>query len=142
MATVYYDKDADLNLIKDKVIAVLGYGSQGHAHSQNLRDSGCNVIIAQRAGASFDKAKADGFDVMSVSEATKKADILTIAILLLSYNCWGKRVTRKDELEDAMRECLAVDKPAILDVWVAREENVFPMVPAGASLDQIIDGMA
>jgi ketol-acid reductoisomerase len=80
MAKVYYDNDANLDLIKNKTIAVLGYGSQGHAHSQNLRDSGCNVIIAQRPGASFDKAKEDGFEVLSVAEATKKADILTITI--------------------------------------------------------------
>lgn len=59
-----------------------------------------------------------------------------------AYSWWGKRVTRKDELKDAVKECLATDKPAILDVWVAREENVYPMVPAGASLNQIIDGMA
>lgn len=80
MAKLYYDDDANLDLIKNKTIAVLGYGSQGHAHSQNLRDSGCNVIIAQRPGGSFDKAKADGFEVLSVAEATKKADILTITI--------------------------------------------------------------
>lgn len=80
MAKVYYDNDANLDLIKNKTIAVLGYGSQGHAHSQNLRDSGCKVIIAQRPGSSFDKAKEDGFEVVSVAEATKKADILTITI--------------------------------------------------------------
>ena len=59
-----------------------------------------------------------------------------------AYNCWGRKVMDKNELDDAIRECLAVDKPAILDVWVAREENVYPMVPAGASLNQMIEGMA
>jgi hypothetical protein len=49
-ATIYYDNDADLSVLKDKVIAILGYGSQGHAQAQNLRDSGCNVIIGQRPG--------------------------------------------------------------------------------------------
>jgi len=59
-----------------------------------------------------------------------------------AYGCWGRRVTRKSELEDALRECLSTPGVAILDVWVAREENVFPMVPAGASLNQMIEGMA
>ena len=49
-AQIYYDNDADLSLLKDKTIAILGYGSQGHAQAQNLRDSGCNVIIGQRPG--------------------------------------------------------------------------------------------
>lgn len=59
-----------------------------------------------------------------------------------AYGWWGRKVTKKDELDDALRECLSVDKPALLDVWVAREENVYPMVPAGASLNQMIEGMA
>ena len=50
-ATIYYDSDANLELLKDKTIAILGYGSQGHAQAQNLRDSGCNVIIGQRPGS-------------------------------------------------------------------------------------------
>lgn len=59
-----------------------------------------------------------------------------------AYGCWGQKVTQKDDLEDALKECLAVDdRPAILDVWVSREENVYPMVPAGASLNQIMDCM-
>ena len=49
-AKIYYDKDADLSLLKNKTIAIIGYGSQGHAHAQNLRDSGCNVIVGQRPG--------------------------------------------------------------------------------------------
>jgi len=59
-----------------------------------------------------------------------------------AYGAWGRKVTRRDELEDALRECLGVKQTAILDVWVAREENVYPMVPAGASLNQMIEGMA
>ena len=51
MTKMYYDKDADLSLLKDKTIAILGYGSQGHAHAQNLRDSGCKVIVGQRPGS-------------------------------------------------------------------------------------------
>ncbi|MEQ8412072.1 MAG: ketol-acid reductoisomerase [Erythrobacter sp.] len=77
---VYYDADADLNLIKSKKIAVLGYGSQGHAHAQNLRDSGvADVAIALREGSSSaKKAEAAGFKVLSNTEAAKWADILMI----------------------------------------------------------------
>ncbi len=58
-AKIYYDNDADLSHLKDKTIAILGYGSQGHAQAQNLRDSGCNVIIGQRpGGANYDLAKS------------------------------------------------------------------------------------
>lgn len=77
---VYYDADADLGLIKDKKVAVLGYGSQGHAHAQNLRDSGVkNVAIALREGsATAKKAEDAGFKVLSNKEAAKWADILMI----------------------------------------------------------------
>src|SRR5688572_17151094 len=77
---VYYDADADLNLITDKKVAVLGYGSQGHAHAQNLRDSGVkNVAIALRPGsASAKKAEGAGFKVLSNAEAAAWADILMI----------------------------------------------------------------
>ena len=75
---VYYDRDADLNLIKDKKVAVIGYGSQGHAHAMNLRDSGVqNVAIALRAGSgSAKKAEGEGFQVMSVAEAAGWADLM------------------------------------------------------------------
>ncbi|WP_121119312.1 ketol-acid reductoisomerase [Croceibacterium ferulae] len=77
---VYYDADADLNLITDKKIAILGYGSQGHAHAQNLRDSGVkNVAIALRPGSgSAKKAEGAGFQVMSNQDAAGWADILMI----------------------------------------------------------------
>ncbi len=77
---VYYDKDTDFNIIKDKKITVLGYGSQGHAHALNLRDSGAkNVIIGLRAGSkSAEKAKKDGFVVKEPVEAVKDADIIMI----------------------------------------------------------------
>jgi ketol-acid reductoisomerase len=75
---VYYDRDADLSRILDKTIAVVGYGSQGHAHALNLRDSGVkNVIVALRPGsASAKKAEAEGLTVMSVAEASKIADLI------------------------------------------------------------------
>src|SRR5579862_313907 len=74
---VYYDRDADLNLIKAKKVAVIGFGSQGHAHALNLRDSGVKEIaVAAREGASADKAKAQKFAVMSAAEAAKWADVM------------------------------------------------------------------
>jgi len=75
---VYYDRDADLNLIKDKKVVIIGYGSQGHAHAMNLRDSGCkDVAIALREGsASAKKAEGEGFNVMSVAEAARWADLM------------------------------------------------------------------
>ncbi len=77
---VYYDRDADLGLILDKKIAVIGYGSQGHAHALNLRDSGAkDVVVALKAGSpSAAKAKAQNFTVVSVAEAAKNADILMV----------------------------------------------------------------
>src|SRR6187200_2832059 len=80
-ATIYYDNDADLSLLKGKTIAILGYGSQGHAQAQNLRDSGCQVIIGQRPGGpNYDLAKEHKFDPMSADEATKRADIINILL--------------------------------------------------------------
>ena len=76
--TMYYENDADLNVLRGKTIAVIGYGSQGHAQAQNLRDSGLNVIIGLRPGRSFEKAKNDGFEVLPVDEATKRADLVQI----------------------------------------------------------------
>jgi ketol-acid reductoisomerase len=74
---VYYDRDADINFVKQKKIAIIGFGSQGHAHALNLRDSGIkDVIIAVRPGPSAKKAEAAGFKVMSVAEASKVADIM------------------------------------------------------------------
>ena len=75
---VYYDRDADINLIKDKKVAIIGYGSQGHAHSLNLRDSGVkDVAVALRQGsASAQKAEGENLSVMSVAEAAKRADVL------------------------------------------------------------------
>src|SRR5262245_10358334 len=79
--TIYYDADADLSLLKNKVIAILGYGSQGHAQAQNLRDSGCNVIIGQRPGSpNYDLAVAHGFKPLSIDEATKKGDLVNILL--------------------------------------------------------------
>jgi ketol-acid reductoisomerase len=77
---VYYDNDASLDPLRGKTLAVIGYGSQGHAHSLNLRDSGLNVIIGLRPGKSAEKAKNDGFEVVSVAEASRRADVIMILI--------------------------------------------------------------
>ncbi len=80
-AKIYYDNDADLSLLKGKTIAILGYGSQGHAHAQNLRDSGCQVIVGQRpGGANFDLAVKHGFKPLPVEEATKQANLINILL--------------------------------------------------------------
>ncbi|RXZ49707.1 ketol-acid reductoisomerase [Agromyces binzhouensis] len=79
MAEIYYDKDADLSLIQGKKVAVIGYGSQGHAHAQNLRDSGVEVVIGLKEGSkSTQKAEEAGFEVKSVADAAAWADVVVI----------------------------------------------------------------
>src|SRR6187431_468433 len=81
MATMFYDKDADLELIRARKVAVIGYGSQGHAHALNLQDSGVDVVVGLQAGSkSADKAKAAGLRVMSVADAAKWADVIMVLI--------------------------------------------------------------
>ncbi|MDE7371250.1 MAG: NAD(P)-binding domain-containing protein, partial [Desulfovibrio sp.] len=78
---VYYDKDADLGALKDKTVAIIGYGSQGHAHAQNLRDSGVKVVIGQRPGSpNYDLAKEHGFEPVSAAEAAKQADLIMVLV--------------------------------------------------------------
>ncbi len=80
-AKVYYDKDADLSLLKGKTIAILGYGSQGHGHAQNLRDSGCKVVVAELPHtANYEQAIKDGFKPVSIEEAVKQGDLITILL--------------------------------------------------------------
>lgn len=78
MVKVYYDDSVEKNALEGKTIMVVGYGSQGHAHAQNLRDNGNKVVIGVREGKSAQKAREDGFEVFPVSEATKKADVIMI----------------------------------------------------------------
>ena len=81
MANMFYEKDCDLSLLDGKTVAVVGYGSQGHAHAQNLRDSGVNVVIGLYEGSkSAAVAKADGFEVLNTADAVKKADLVMILI--------------------------------------------------------------
>ncbi len=80
MATVYTDANAPMEILQGKTIALIGYGSQGHAQALNLRDSGLNVIIGVRQGGSWERAQADGFPVMSVPEAVAEADVIMMLI--------------------------------------------------------------
>lgn len=78
---VYYDKDCNIELIKSKKVAMIGFGSQGHAHAENLRDSGVEVIVGLRKdGSSWKKAEAKGFKVLTVAEATKECDVIMILL--------------------------------------------------------------
>ncbi len=83
MAKIYYEKDADLSVLKGKTVAIIGYGSQGHAHAKNLRDSGVNVVVGHRGGSNsktYQAAKEAGFEVLSVADATKRADVIMILV--------------------------------------------------------------
>ena len=81
MAKIYYDEDASLEVLKNKTVAIIGYGSQGHAHALNLRDSGINVVIGLYSGSkSAERAKAEGFEVLIPDEAAKKADVIMMLI--------------------------------------------------------------
>ena len=81
MATMFYDKDADIDLIRGRKVAVIGYGSQGHAHALNLQDSGVDVVVGLQSGSkSADKAKAAGLEVRTVAEAAKWADVIMMLI--------------------------------------------------------------
>jgi len=102
---VYYDHDADVNLIKGKKIAVIGYGSQGHAHANNLKDSGAKeVVIGLRPGsATAQKAEAAGFKVMSAAEAAKGADVVMVLTPdELQADIW------ENELKPNLREGAAI----------------------------------
>ena len=79
MAKIYYDSDCDLKLLDGKVIGIIGYGSQGHAQAQNLRDSGCQVIVAEAEGSQgWKNAKEAGFRVLAADEVAKEADLLVM----------------------------------------------------------------
>ena len=78
---MYYDKDADLSLIQAKTVAIIGFGSQGHAHAQNLRDSGVTVVVSElKDTPNGDRAEKAGFEVLTAAEATKKADVVMMLV--------------------------------------------------------------
>ena len=81
MAKIYYDDDADLSIIQNRQVAVIGYGSQGHAHALNLRDSGVDVRVGLRDGSSsIAKAEAQGLRVLSIEDACEEADLIMVLV--------------------------------------------------------------
>ena len=81
MAKIYYDQDADLSLLKDRTIGIVGFGSQGHAHAQNLRDSGCKVLVSELPGTPMrEQAEKAGFKVATAAEVAKQADIIVMLV--------------------------------------------------------------
>lgn len=81
MATIYYEQDCDLSMLNGKTVAVVGYGSQGHAHAQNLRDNGVKVVVGLYEGSrSAETAKADSFEVLNTEDAVKKADLVMMLV--------------------------------------------------------------
>lgn len=83
MTKIYYEKDTDLGMLSGKTVAVIGYGSQGHAHAMNLRDSGVSVVIGHKGGANsktHQSAKEAGFEILPVADAAKRADIVMVLI--------------------------------------------------------------
>jgi ketol-acid reductoisomerase len=78
---MYYDKDADLSLIQSKTVAIIGFGSQGHAHAQNLRDSGVRVVVSELKGTpNAERAEKAGFEVLSAADATRQADVVMMLV--------------------------------------------------------------
>ncbi len=130
---VYYDRDADINLIKSKKIAIVGYGSQGHAHAMNLRDSGVGeVTIALREGsATAAKAEGAGFKVMTPAEAAKWADV----VMILAPDELQGDIYR-DHLADNMRENAAIAFAHGLNIHFnliepRKDLDVFMIAPKG-----------
>ena len=130
---VYYDRDADINLIKNKKVVIVGYGSQGHAHAANLRDSGVKeVAVALRSdSSSIDKAKSAGFKVMNVADASKWADV----IMMLTPDELQGEIYR-EEIEKNMKSGAAIAFAHGLNVHFnlieARNDiDVFMVAPKG-----------
>ena len=130
---VYYDRDADINLIKNKKVVIVGYGSQGHAHAANLKDSGVkDVAVALRSDSkSVEKAKSAGFNVMDVASAAKWADVI---MMLTPDELQGE--IYKDDIEKNMQSGAAIAFAHGLNVHFnliePREDiDVFMVAPKG-----------
>ena len=130
---VYYDRDADVNLVKGKKLAVVGYGSQGHAHAMNLRDSGAtDVVVALREGSgSAAKAEGAGFKVMTAADAAAWADVVMV---LVPDELQGDLY--RDHLHENMRENTALACDHGLNIHFSLIEprtdlDIFMIAPKG-----------
>ena len=132
MAHVYYDKDANLKVLSDKTVAVLGYGSQGHAHALNLKESGVSVIIGLHGGSkSRDTAKKDGFDVCSVADAARCADIIMFLMPdHLQADIYNNHVApnMKDDASLAFAHGFAIHFGQVVP---SKKNDVFMIAPKG-----------
>ena len=127
MTKVYYNGDINEAVLSNKTVAIIGYGSQGHAHALNLRESGVNVVVGLRPGKSFDQATADGFDVKTVREASAAADIIMI-LLPDEYQTAVYKAEIEPELQEGNALAFAhgfnvhfnqIAPPANVDVFLA-----------------------
>lgn len=127
MTKVYYNGDINEAVLSNKTVAIIGYGSQGHAHALNLRESGVNVVVGLRPGKSFDQATADGFDVKTVREASAAADIIMI-LLPDEYQTAVYKAEIEPELQEGNALAFAhgfnvhfnqITPPANVDVFLA-----------------------
>ena len=116
MATIYYDSDADFDLLKERVVSVIGYGSQGHAQALNLKESGANVIVGLRPSSkSVDEAKANGLTVKSVEEAAAEGDIVQILIPDELQGSVYKKTRLNPICQMAICFCFRTDSVSTLD---------------------------
>jgi ketol-acid reductoisomerase len=127
MVKIYYEKDADLKVLKNKTIAIIGYGSQGMAQSQNLKDSGLNVVVGLRkGGASWEQAKKDGLKVATIEEAAAQADLVQ---MLIPDELQGK--VYREQIEPYMKKGKAL--------MFSHGFNIhFGMIKPGESIDVIM----
>jgi hypothetical protein len=130
---VYYDRDCDINLIKDKKVAILGYGSQGHAHALNLRDSGAkNLVVALREGSpSAKKAEGEGLKVMGIAEAAAWADLI-----MFTMPDELQAETYKKYVHDNIREGAAIAFAHGLNIHFGLIEPKAQVTPCAANMSK------
>ena len=136
MVRIYFDEDADLSILEEEVIAVIGYGSQGRSQALNLRDSGLNVIIGCRPGKSWKLAEEDGFEVYSIDEASGKATIIYMLIPDMVHRAVYERYVR-NQLKEGKALCFShgfsihykqVAPPEFVDVIMVAPKGPGPIV--------------
>ena len=115
-AKIFYQSDCNLSLLDGKTIAIIGYGSQGHAHALNLKDSGCDVIVGLYEGSkSWAKAEAQGFKVYTAAEAAKRADIIMILI-----NDEKQAAMYKKDIAPNLRQAICLCSLTVLQFTLVR----------------------